>query len=359
MSGRQPVRVGVIGLGNSGWWYHAEDVFRRSDRYRLTAVASRTMQRAGAAAAAFGARAHEDWRDLVQSPDVDLVVVATPHDLHRDMTVAALQAGKHVVVEKPMATTRDAALEMLAAAESSGTVLTVHHNRRWEGTFQRLRRLVEDGELGEVWRVEERRMHSGRYTVAGAGSPHTGAELAAWAHTPEGGGGVTNLIAPHLIDHQLQLFGRPPDSVAATMHTFPGDRVDHHLDLRLAFGEATSRIEVFRETRVDLPKWAVHGTAGAAWCPDFATLVVERAGHTREVVTDIPVRRGAPEFYDLLWTAVRHGGPPPVDARDGLASATVLALAARSARTGGDSLPYPRDETLGTPRIEAVNGAGG
>src|SRR5690606_5482018 len=144
---------------------------------------------------------------------------------HEPVAVAALEAGKHVVVEKPMATTAAETRAMLEAARRNDRMLTVFQNRRWEPTFRLIRSLAAAGEVGEVWRVEERRMHAGKYTVSGAERPHAGTALAEWAHRPDSGGGVSYLIAPHLIDHQLVLHGSRPRSVSAIMHTYDGDQV--------------------------------------------------------------------------------------------------------------------------------------
>ncbi|WP_308796457.1 Gfo/Idh/MocA family protein [Agromyces silvae] len=335
----RPIGVGLVGLGNSGWFYHAEGTIERSSDFDLVAVWSRTPARTAAAAERFDARGHDAWERLVVDEAVDVVVVATPHHLHAPVALAALAAGKHVVVEKPMAMNATECAAMIAAAERAGRVLTVFHNRRWEPSFLLLRELVDSGELGEVWRVEERRMHRGRYTVPGVDRPHAGSDLALWAHEPAGGGGVTNLISPHLVDHQLTLHGGPPSTVSAVTHTFSDDRVDHYLDLRLGFPEGRlARIEVFREDVVDLPKWALWGTLGTAVCPDFETLRVTLADGRTRTYADLAPLQACDEFYDGLAAAIRDGSPPPVDPRDAAAVVQVIDLAHASARAGGTLL---------------------
>lgn len=335
MSG-QRIGVGLIGLGNSGWHYHAEGTLQGSADFELVAVCSASAERRQAAAARFGAVAHQDWRSLVTDDRVEVVVIATPHHLREQIAVAALSAGRHVVVEKPMAVTSAEAAVMVQAAQQHQRILTVFQNRRWEPSFQLIRRLVSEGQVGPVWRVEERRMHGGKYVVSGADRPHAGSTLATWAHQP-GGGGVTYLIAPHLIDHQVVLHGGPPQTVSAVMHTFAGDEVEHYLDLRLGFGDGRlSRIEIFRENVLDLPKWAVFGEQGTIICEDFSTLRLERADGTTEHHTELAPLQACDEFYDALALAVRGDGPVPVDAQEAAHTVSVLEAAHTSARAGGE-----------------------
>lgn len=335
MSGER-IGIGLIGLGNSGWHYHAEGTLAGSNDFDLVAVTSARAERREAAAARFDAVAHRDWQGLIADDRVEVVVVATPHHLRESVAVAALAAGKHVVVEKPMAVTTVQARAMLDAAQAHGRILTVFQNRRWEPSFQLIRRLVAEGEVGPVWRVEERRMHGGKYVVAGPDRPHAGSDLATWAHRG-GGGGVSYLIAPHLIDHQVVLHGGPPETVSAVMHTYAGDEVEHYLDLRLGFGGGVlSRIEIFRENVLDQPKWAVFGEQGTIICDDFTSLRLQRADGTAQHYGDLMPLQSCDEFYDQLAAAIRGYGPVPVDPGEAAHTVAVLEAAHASARAGGE-----------------------
>lgn len=333
---RGRIGVGIIGLGNSGWYYHAEGTLAPSPDYDIVAVSARRQERTAAGAHRFDAHGYDNWSDLVEDDAVDLVVVATPHDLHAPMTLAALAAGKHVVVEKPMASSTDEAESMLAAARTHGRLLTVFQNRRWEPSFQIIRRLLSDGAIGEIWRSEERRMHRGKYTVAGDDRAHAGTKPAAWAHTRAGGGGVVNLIAPHLVDHQLLLHGGLPTSVSATMHRYPEDDVEHHGDLRLDYDDGrTARIEVFRECDVHLPKWSVFGSEGTIVADDFDALRLLRDGRDVQTFDDLAPLQACDEFYRELADAIRGEAPVPVDPQEAAHVVSVIAAAHRSAAAGG------------------------
>ncbi len=337
------IGVGLVGLGNSGWYYHAEGTLAHSDDFDLVAVSGRTAERTAAAAERFGATPHPTWQSLITDDRVEVVVVATPHDLHAPIAIGALEAGRHVVVEKPMAVTTAEAESMIDTATRHDRLLTVFHNRRWEPSFRLIRDLVADGAVGEVWRVEERRMHGGKYVTAGTDRPHAGPEPAAWAHRRNSGGGVGYLIAPHLIDHQLLLSESPVTTVAAITATFAADEVEHYLELRLDFADGRrARVEVFRERVVELPKWTVFGTAGTIVCPDFDRLLLETPSGRRQEYAGLAPLQACDEFYDELADALRGGGPAPVDPREAARVVAVLEAAHRSAeQDGAPVVPRP------------------
>jgi len=331
-----PIKTGLIGLGNSGWFYHAEGSLSRSSQFDLVAVCSRSPSHVQRAAARFAAIAYTDWEALLRDDRVELVVIATPHDLHHRMAVDALRAGKHVVVEKPMAMSTAEADEMIAVAEEEARVLTVFHNRRWEPSYQIIKQIVAAGTIGPVWRAEERRMHSGKYKVAADNEPHLGVALAEWAHQPRSGGGVTYLVAPHLIDHQLNLFGAQPLTVSAVTDVYPGDTVEHYIDLHMTFtGNILSRIEIFRENVVDLPKWSVFGIEGTLVAPTFHAVELRVAGHETQIWPNLPNLRTCAEFYEGLYRAIRQNAPPPVDPMGARNVIRVIEAALGSARAGG------------------------
>lgn len=343
-----PVRVGLVGLGNSGWYYHAEqnlEPARAAGHLDLVAVCDADPARAAAAAERFGARAHTDWRELVAgSPGdlddgddgggVELVVVALPHHLHRDVVVGALEAGRHVHVEKPMATSVADADAMLSAARAAGRQLSVHQQRRWEPDFQRVLQLVREGAVGPVRRVEVHRSHAGRYRTAGDGTPHTGADVAGWTEGADTGGGVGWLIGPHPVDQVLQLLGAPT-AVTGTAHRPTGSDVEDHLRIDLAFGQpgsgASARIDVHRRAEHPAPRFRVVGERGEITSEDGTAVVVRGAGGV--VVHDglePPGRLGA-ELYASLAASLRGGPPVAVTGEQGRDVVDVLERALRAA----------------------------
>ena len=156
---------------------------------------SRSQERRDKAAADFsGIRAYATVEELLADPAIDVVAVVTPHHTHRDLTVQALRAGKHVVVDKAMACTVAECTEMIEVARECGKTLAVFHNRRHDGNFRRIQQLVSDDVLGEVFHVE---CHAG-----GFGAPARG-----WYSEQRASGGIMHLwgryyrdLAAHLLD---------------------------------------------------------------------------------------------------------------------------------------------------------------
>ena len=336
----RPVGVGLVGLGNSGWHYHADAVLSRSPDFALAAVCSRSEPRARAAADRFGGTPSTDWRRVLEDPAVELVVLALPHHLHREVAVAAAQAGRHVLVEKPMATTAADADAMAAAAQRAGVLLAVHQQRRWEADFVALRALVEGGAVGEPRIVEVTRSHAGRYRSSGEDSPHTGDDVLPWAHERASGGGVSWVIGPHPVDHLLQLAGSPATHVAGRTTTAPGDDVEDHLgmDVRFASG-LLGRVDVHRRPGVALPRFTVFGTRGTLVARSGTSVEVRPFDAEPSVVEGLaPPGRHGEEVYAGLHAAIRRGAPLPVTAAQGREVVALLEAALASAARGGEQV---------------------
>lgn len=152
----RPLRVGVIGAGTIALSSHLPAIGRLKDLVALVAVADVRRDVAERAAARFGAATpYADYRRLLDRPDVDLVDICTPEFLHAEQTVAAAQAGKHVLCEKPMAATLAEADAMLAACRDAGVRLMIAHSRRFTPRYQRIRAAIDRGEIGSVRFVRE------------------------------------------------------------------------------------------------------------------------------------------------------------------------------------------------------------
>src|SRR5262245_20687103 len=125
------VNVGIVGLGRSGSDIHAQTVKKLKSLFTVCAVADSDPARRREAMEQLGCRAHPDLSGLLDDPDVDLVVLATPSHVHAEQTIESLGRGKHVVCEKPMALSISDADRMIAAAEKGGRLLTIFHNMRY------------------------------------------------------------------------------------------------------------------------------------------------------------------------------------------------------------------------------------
>jgi predicted dehydrogenase len=188
----QEIGVGVIGYGLAGRAFHTPYV-RATPGMALRAIVTRNP-----------AKVHADLPDmrvvpdvaaLLAEPGIDLVVVASPDALHAEHAVAALEAGKHVLIDKPFATSLADARRVAAAADAADRQVTVFQNRRWDADFRTLQRLIAEGALGEIVQFES---HFDRWRPTPTGL---------WKEAREGGAWLD--LGPHLVDQALVLFGRP------------------------------------------------------------------------------------------------------------------------------------------------------
>ncbi len=189
------INVGLVGFGISSRVFHAP-VIATVPGLRVTKVVERHTNDAERLYP--GVEVVRDADAMFEDPGVDLVVVTTPTASHFDLARRALEAGKHVVVEKPFTTTSAEADALVALARDRGRVLTVYQNRRWDGDFLTIRRILGAGLLGRLVEFES---HFDRYRAA----PKPGA----WRETDGPGSGILYDLGSHLVDQALVLLGRP------------------------------------------------------------------------------------------------------------------------------------------------------
>jgi predicted dehydrogenase len=248
------IGVGVVGYGPFGGMGHLHGLAAtETDGLALVAAADSVPERLAAARADFGDIATYDSAEALSRDDaVGIVIVATPPVHHAALAMELLRAGKHVVVEKPMClTTADADL-LLATAREVDRTITVHQSRRWDTDWMAVRRIVERGDLGEVFNIE---------TFVG-GFEHP---CRAWHSEETISGGAVYDWGSHHVDWILQAYGSAPNRVMCTAHT----RVWHdttnvdQLSVWMQWGDG--REATFRQSDVCAirrPKFHVEGTAG-------------------------------------------------------------------------------------------------
>jgi len=151
------LNVGVIGLGAIGQKHC--DSLAKIRQANLMALADVNATVLNKTAEKLGAKPYTDYKQMLADPDLEAVVVATPDDLHRDVSIQAAQAGKHILVEKPIATTEEDALAMMAAAEKAGVKLMVGFTLRFVPHYQQARQAVETGKLGQMVSIFARRLN--------------------------------------------------------------------------------------------------------------------------------------------------------------------------------------------------------
>jgi scyllo-inositol 2-dehydrogenase (NADP+) len=198
------IEVGLVGYGLAGRAFHAP-VIRAVPGLHLAAI----VQRSGTEAAEKypDVRIVRNLEELLSIAEIRLVVIATPNDTHFAFARQCVEAGRDVVVDKPFTTTLEEAVSLVQFAKDANRLLTVYQNRRYDGDFQAIRKLVADGSLGRIVRFE---------TSYDRFRPQL--KPGAWRETQRPGSGILFDIAPHLIDHALLLFGLP-EAVTADVRT--------------------------------------------------------------------------------------------------------------------------------------------
>ena len=207
-----PIRVGIIGVG---WGSVVQTpAFRAVPEYEVVALCSRRPERVAAAAEQLGiAETSTDWREFVRRDDLDLVSVCTPVDLHAEQTIAAAEAGKHVLCEKPVALDAAQAAGMLRAAEAAGVAHAVCFENRFDPTRLAIRDAIADGVLGTPYFARS-------HTSADYWHPTRGLQSEWMYHVSEGGGYLMGLLT-HDIDFLCELFGEPEALCADVRSTIP------------------------------------------------------------------------------------------------------------------------------------------
>lgn len=325
MSAPAPIRVGLIGYGVAGRVFHAP-LLAADPAFELTAVV--TSQAARLHADHQDASAVADVDTLLAHPGIDLVVVASPTPLHVSHATAAVEAGKATVVDKPFAPDAPSGRELIRRAEVAGVPFTVFQNRRWDGDFLTLRRLVDDGALGDVRRFESRFEWW---------KPSTDSSWKSTTGSGDGGGILFDLGA-HLIDQALVLFG-PARIVHADVRNRRGGRADDDAFVVLEHASGTtSSLWMSAVAPVSGERFRVLGSrsgfVSSGIDPQEDRLAAGlRPGAEGFGASDLPALFGAgadlaevplapgdyADFYRRLALSLTGDAPIPVDPRDSLA----------------------------------------
>ncbi len=329
-----PIRTGIIGFGLSGRVFHAPFI-ATNPAFRLDLVATSDPERAAEAK-----RQHPDVAVvgtpdelLARAGDLDLVILASPAHTHLEQGLAALEAGAHIVIDKPFVPTVIDAKKLIAKADEVGRTISVFHNRRWDGDFLTVQKVVANGSLGDIHRFES--------TFERWGSP----KLDRWQGMvdPAQGGGITFDLGSHLIDQVLHLFGpatvehaelrqvhegtvSDDDAFISLLHA---SGVSSHLTMSRAAAQSGPRFRVIgsksgysvygldgQEAALKEQRWP--GSEGYGITPEAEWGVIGIDG-SAEGLTPVPTEPGAyPEFYAGVAAAIREGAPTPVDPKDAL-----------------------------------------
>jgi scyllo-inositol 2-dehydrogenase (NADP+) len=335
------IRVGLIGFGLAGRYFHAPLITAAGLDLRAIVTTRSEEVRASYP----NVEVVRSTSDLLMHHDLDLIVIASPSQFHFQHALEALSAGKHVVIDKPVSTSSTEADALIELAEQKDRKLSVFQNRRWDGDFLTLRKLIDDHRLGKVayFRARWDRFR-----------PHIADR---WRERAEPGSGMLFDLGSHLIDQVLYLFGRPDWVQADVFGQREGSVTDDGFEILMGKGSLRISIGVSSLAAAGDWRYCIHGTQGsffkAGLDPQedqaraglsaldnnfgvegderFGKLVHGVDGRSEVVATE---RGRWMTYYELMTQAIETDGPVPVSAREARAVLEVLEVARRSSSEG-------------------------
>lgn len=327
----------MVGFGLSGKVFHAPFI-KASSFFNLHTIVSSGKE---AKIRYPESKVTNSFDGLLSDQDVELVVLCTPHHLHAGQAIRALEAGKHVVIEKPVAMSSAEMEQIMHAAHKAGKMVFPYHNRRWDGDFLTLQHLIAEGYLGEVHDFES---HFDRY--------QPDVSRAEWRYVNENGGGTLFDLGPHLIDQAVCLFGKPDAVWCRLLIQRPGSKVNDSFELKLFYPKtiATLRAGIF--VREPGPRFQVHGTLGSfikfgldtqeaalkkgkkPEGKNFGAEPQKKYGLLHSVAQQEAIRKKIPTipgrymgFYDNVYYSLTGNGNPEVAAADALLNLQIIEAA--------------------------------
>lgn len=340
-----PIKTGLCSYGHSGYAFHAPFIHIHPG-FELTAVVERskhlTQQRYPYV------KIYGDISTLMADTSLELIVVNTPNYTHYEYTKAALLAGKNVIVEKPFTVTVAQGEELLQLAASKKLLLSVYQNRRYDSDYKIVRKVVEDGLLGDVLEVE---FHYDRFKEELSYKKHK--EVA------EAGTGVLYDLGSHLIDQALTIFGMPK-AVWGDVRIIRKDSVvDDYFELLLYYDQLRVRLKSSYLVREALPAYILHGRKGSFIksksdiqeallmkgvlpdTPDWGAEAPYEWGLLHTEINGKVVKEYLPsvngnylDYYQGIYSAIREGKPNPVTPEDGLNVIRIIEATFKSSEEG-------------------------
>jgi scyllo-inositol 2-dehydrogenase (NADP+) len=338
------INTAITSFGMSGLVFHGP-LLKASPGFEVVKILERSKNNSVKMfPSATIARSYEE---ILSDESVELVIVNTPDEFHFEMAKAALEAGKHVVVEKPFTRLPREAEELISLAGKKGVILTVFQNRRWDGDFLTVKKVVGEKLVGRLVEFES---HYDRYRNHIAGS---------WKEEPGEYGGVLYNLGSHMVDQALVLFGKPKAVTAHFDILRTGGKVSDYYDIRLQYDGFAALLKCSYLVLEQGPRYIIHGTNGSflKWGidpqeealksgilpegenwgkeaePDWGYLTADNNGLVQKSrIETIPGDYRL--FYQNLAGAIRHGEPLAVKPEEALLVIEILETCLESNRLG-------------------------
>ncbi|MGL1956630.1 MAG: oxidoreductase [Colwellia sp.] len=334
------IKTAIIGYGFSAKTFHLPFINALAE-FDVTAVSSSQVE-----------AVKKDWpsaihyftaEDMLQSSDAQLVIITSPNEVHFSLAKLALENNKHVILEKPFVTKIEDGLTLIALAKEKGLILSVYHNRRWDGDFLTVKKLISEKKLGNIKHFES---HFDRFRPT---------VTQRWREQSQNGGGILFDLAPHLIDQTLQLFGLPDAITAQCEIMREGSTNIDYFNLTLHYPNKLALLHASLFSAAPNLRFNIQGDKGqyikTGMDPqeqqlkdgtlldlnDWGKENEEQYGHlyfaesSKIAVTE---HGGYQHFYLQMAYAINDGTAPPVSAEDALWNIQLIELAMKSSRIG-------------------------
>jgi predicted dehydrogenase len=313
-----PIKTAIASYGMSGQVFHGP-LLKVNNNFEVVQILERSKNISKDIFP--NASIVRSFDEILQNPDVELVIINTPDVLHFEMAKQAIEAGKHIVVEKPVARKSAEAEELLQLAKSKGVVFTVYQNRRWDGDFRTVQKVINEAKFGRLIEFES---HFDRYRTFIA--PNT------WKEKGDEYSGVLYNLGSHMVDQVYVLFGKPMLVTAHLKIVREGGVVSDYYDIRLEYKGFAAILKCSYLVKDPGPRYTIHGEYGTFYksgidpqegtlktgklpegedwgmepVEEWGTLVYEEAGEdVEELIETLP---GCyPVFYENVYDAIRNG----------------------------------------------------
>jgi predicted dehydrogenase len=334
------IKTGIASFGLSGRVFHAPFI-HANEAFELTAICERSKNEAIETYPYV--KIVRSFDELISDASLELIIVNTPDVTHYDYCRAALEAGKHVIVEKPFVFTVAEGEELIQLASENGRMLTVFQNRRWDGDFRTVCKVLNENKLGRI--VEFR-----------AGFQRFRTQIAdTWKERNDRFVGIVYNLGPHLVDQAICLFGKPTGVFAQIKKQRDGSQIDDFFHIILKYPELQVTLTAGMMMKEPIASFVLHGTKGsfvkygidpqedqlkggmlptdATYGVDipemYGTLVLDEKGNTtREIVETL--RGDYRLYFDAVAQSIRQQIAPPISPVENLLVIKILEAAYQS-----------------------------
>ncbi len=337
----QVIIGGICSYGMSGKLFHAPFIHAHPG-YELAAIVERHNNDSRERYP--NSKLYRSVEEMCADKDLQLIVVNTPTHLHYEQAMLVLNAGKHLVIEKPFAVTAKEAEEITALAQKNNLFISVYQNRRYDGDYLAVKKVIEDGLLGEIREAE---IHYDRYRPAYGGKPHKEGNMR--------GAGIIYDLSPHLVDQAIQLFGFPKALFADLLKMRDNVAVPDYFELLFYYDRMRVRLKATCIAREATYAYTIHGMKGSFlqqrsdlqeielqkgtnpsfdnWCPvqvqPDGLLHTEINGEMVKKQT-ISTTGNYMGYYDDVHKALTGQAPNPVPPEDGIRNMRIIDAALQS-----------------------------